>query len=310
MTRIDGPGGTREPERPKENEAKKPKTPFELILQRAAEKSAKPAAKSTTDAAFNDAAADVAPASDEASVAEKFEQAGSEASLLAQEAPNQGATAEGQDAERARDERGERGDRGDRHDQGSSHDDDAEPGQQRSPESEPVRDRVTPAADRPFQAPSADFGSSLKGGLASRIPPHVLHQMVESVRLGRTQDGAKEIRLDLRAQDGFDGMSVRVLSREGKITATFMVDQLAQRDALQATLPDMIKRLEAQGLQVVDVRVELRGDSMGQGAGSDREGRRSGQDSGAPDGGGTGEGPREKKPQDGPSSDSGTEYTL
>lgn len=157
---------------------------------------------------------------------------------------------------------GDRAGRGERdpRDGGDAHDG------ERSGEADRGRERETRAVESPTERPAepqAPIGRpgeparGATGGTGLRIPTEVYHRLVESVRLVKHESGVKELNVALRSP-GYEGMSVRVLSSQGRVTTTFVVESLAQQRALEAQLPDLRARLEAQGVQVAEVTVELR----------------------------------------------------
>ncbi len=162
---------------------------------------------------------------------------------------------------------------------------------ERTGEADRGRETETRMAETPVERPGeirvplmrpGETVRGASGGAGLRIPTDVYHRLVESVRLLKHDTGAKELNVALRAQ-GFEGMNLRVVSHQGQVTTTFVVDSLAQQRVLEAQLPELRSRLEAQGVQVAEVRVELRpgtqsamgGDAGG--SGDERRGRSAGE---------------------------------
>jgi len=120
--------------------------------------------------------------------------------------------------------------------------------------SEPIRPQATTEAGR--------------AGGASRLSPEVYHRVVEAARLVSHQSGATELQLALRAP-GHEGTRLHLESRDGAVRVTFLVERLAQKEAVEAELVQLRLRLEGQGVNVSEVRVELQSsrDASAQGDG-------------------------------------------
>lgn len=161
-----------------------------------------------------------------------------------------------------------------------------------------------------------DTAAAQKAGLAGRVPPQVLHRMVESVRVQATREGGKEMHLELRGGPGFEGMGLKVLSQDGKISAVFVVDQLLAKDAIEKSIPEMRQRLEAQGLQVSEIRVEVRGGERtfgGSSEGDQGSGQRGQAQDGSAEPGIAGDGAASEAPSSGKRGsdrESSTDYTV
>lgn len=91
----------------------------------------------------------------------------------------------------------------------------------------------------------------------SRLTPEIYHRVVEAARMVRTQAGGQELQLALRAP-GYEGMNVRLSANQGAVRATFVVERLAQKEALEAQLPELRQRLQSEGIAVNDIQVELK----------------------------------------------------
>jgi len=183
-----------------------------------------------------------------------------------------------------------------------------------------------PAAYAPSQAgESAPVRGAAPAEQAAPIPRDLVNKVVESVRVGQNREGAAEVQLDLKATM-YEGMSVKVSGGKGAgVTATLIVDQISAKNALEREIGELAQRLEAKGLQVSEIRVELReqaapaqGEARGSGEGESGSGAHADGGSGGPGGGGGGGGGGGRTGGGGPSTpgrgekegESRTDYSL
>jgi hypothetical protein len=93
---------------------------------------------------------------------------------------------------------------------------------------------------------------------AAPVPRDLMNKVVESVRVGQNREGMTEVQLDLKATM-YDGMSVKVSGGKGEgVTATLIVDQISAKNSLEREIGELAQRLEARGVQVAEIRVEIR----------------------------------------------------
>jgi len=129
------------------------------------------------------------------------------------------------------------------------------------------------------------------------VPRDLMNKVVESVRVGQNREGMTEVQLDLKATM-YDGMSVKVSGGKGEgVTATLIVDQIAAKNSLEREIGELAQRLEARGVQVNEIRVEVReqpaparGDAPGGGESDGRGTSEGGGSFGGSAGGGRGGG--------------------
>ncbi|MCA9729211.1 MAG: hypothetical protein R3E12_00240 [Candidatus Eisenbacteria bacterium] len=85
----------------------------------------------------------------------------------------------------------------------------------------------------------------------------LLHKLVETFRVGQSGTGDAQVQMNLKAT-AFDGMGVQLTRNPQGISALLSVDRIATKDALEAQVSDLVSRMEAKGLRVDEVRVEVR----------------------------------------------------
>lgn len=150
---------------------------------------------------------------------------------------------------------------------------------------------------------------------ASSLPPELVQKLVESVRVGQNRVGATEMQLGLKATV-FEGMNLKIASKDGIVNVVMEVEQMAAKEKLEGEIQSLQDRLEAQGLSVGDITVELKGGGGGSAAGADTgdggqgEGDSSSGGPGGPGGAG-GAGPDRGTGQSPPRKpDSSTDYSV
>ncbi len=169
-----------------------------------------------------------------------------------------------------------------------------------------------PKERAPIEAPRFHAPQDVaKASGGSRLSPEIYHRVVEAARMVRTQSGGQELQLALRAP-GYEGMNLRLSSNQGNVRATFVVERVAQKESLEAELPALKQRLQAEGITVQEIQVELRPSHDATAGGDARQDRpRDGQTkddraSGAVGGAAAPKSPPGSKPND----EDSTEYTL
>jgi hypothetical protein len=91
----------------------------------------------------------------------------------------------------------------------------------------------------------------------------LLPKLVESFRIGQNRAGNTEVRMELTATTT-GGMGIRMSHGPGGIQAILLVDQYAAKTALEGQIAELTQRLEAHGVRVQEVRVEIDSDAAGQ----------------------------------------------
>ncbi|MCA9758118.1 MAG: flagellar hook-length control protein FliK [Candidatus Eisenbacteria bacterium] len=87
----------------------------------------------------------------------------------------------------------------------------------------------------------------------------LLPKLVEAFRIGRNRAGSAEVQMDLKATTA-GGMGIRMRQGPRGIQALLTVDQYATKQALEAQVGELTRRLEAQGLRVDEIRVSIGSD--------------------------------------------------
>ena len=100
-----------------------------------------------------------------------------------------------------------------------------------------------------------------------QVSRELMQKLVDQVRVGQNKAGDTEVQMDLKATV-FEGMSMKVSKGPEGVLAVLTVDQLSAKAALEAQVADLVSRLEAQGMKVQDVQVELRETPQQPGSGS------------------------------------------
>ncbi len=94
----------------------------------------------------------------------------------------------------------------------------------------------------------------------SSLPPELVQKLVESVRIGQNRVGATEMRLGLKSTV-FEGMNLKVSTKDGIVQVVMQVEQYAAKEKLEGEIAQLQDRLEAQGLSVGEITVEVKGES-------------------------------------------------
>jgi len=122
---------------------------------------------------------------------------------------------------------------------------------ERRPEDSGLASAESTRALDPFLAPRPLAGSH-------KLPQELVTRLVEAMRLTtHSQTGKTTLQMDLKGS-AFDGMTIRLERHQGRVSGLFLVDRLATKDAVEAQLVGLRERLEAQGVQVGELRVEFR----------------------------------------------------
>ncbi len=108
--------------------------------------------------------------------------------------------------------------------------------------------RQTPAQAVTPPCPAASSRPSL--------PPELVQKMVESVRIGQKRCGTTEMEIELKATM-FDRMKVLTSTSDGQVRVRMIVKQITVRDRLEGNIDELYDQLEAQGLSVEDIAIEL-----------------------------------------------------
>ncbi len=87
-----------------------------------------------------------------------------------------------------------------------------------------------------------------------KIPPQVLDQIVQYVRVGLNKNLDKEMQIDL-SDKVFKGLSLKVILNQGKVQITFLSSSLDIRRIFEASKSDIRQSLESKGHRVASVEV-------------------------------------------------------
>src|SRR5262249_21600237 len=134
-----------------------------------------------------------------------------------------------------------------------------------------------PAFQVPMQVDRIAFTAPVEK-TAPVIHTEMIDQIVKDVRLGINSMGAAEFQFDLKS-DVLEGLKLKISTKDGRVSASFIAENVHVKDAIDQSAQDLIKALAARGLEVADLHVSIGADS---GGGSDRQDR--GQSQGQSDG--------------------------
>lgn len=97
-----------------------------------------------------------------------------------------------------------------------------------------------------------------------KLEPEVIDQIVQDVRLGVNAQGAAEFQFDLKS-DVMDGLKLKISTKEGKVSATFIAENVHVKDAIDQSTQELIQALRDRGLEVANIQVSVGSDSAGSG---------------------------------------------
>lgn len=98
-----------------------------------------------------------------------------------------------------------------------------------------------------------------------QVSRELMQKLVDQVRVGQNKAGNTEVQMDLKSTV-FEGMSMKVSKGPEGVLAVLTVDQFSAKQALEAQVADLVSRLEAQGMKVQDIQIELRETPQGFGS--------------------------------------------
>lgn len=88
-----------------------------------------------------------------------------------------------------------------------------------------------------------------------KVPPQVIDQIVQYVRVGLNKNMDKEIQIDL-SDKVFKGLSLRIALHEGKLQITFLTANADVRRLFEASKGDIGKALQAKGHRIESMQVK------------------------------------------------------
>jgi hypothetical protein len=110
------------------------------------------------------------------------------------------------------------------------------------------------AAKKAAQQPQAVQGAK-KAHEVKHIPPELLEKLVSTVHLAVTEKGLKEFQIEMK--DGpLKGASLKISAENGKIALSFSGLGASEKNLLEASKGDLMRRLEKKGLTLG--RLELK----------------------------------------------------
>jgi hypothetical protein len=98
------------------------------------------------------------------------------------------------------------------------------------------------------------------------MPDKMLDQIVQEVRLGVNARGEAEFQFDLKS-DVLEGLKLKISSKDGHVSASFIAENVHVKDAIDQGAQDLIKALQARGLEVANFNVSVGADTSGSGQG-------------------------------------------
>jgi len=94
------------------------------------------------------------------------------------------------------------------------------------------------------------------------IPPQMMEQIVQDVRLGINELGVAEFQFDLKS-DALDGLKLKISTKDGQVYATFIAENVHVKDNIDQGAQELIKALQDKGLEVASFQVSVGADSGG-----------------------------------------------
>lgn len=99
-----------------------------------------------------------------------------------------------------------------------------------------------------------------------------IDQIVQDVRLGINAMGLAEFQFDLKS-DTLDGLKLKISTKDGQVHASFIAENVHVKDALDQTTQELVKALQARGLEVANINVSVGADTSGNGQGQQQQGQ-------------------------------------
>ena len=139
-------------------------------------------------------------------------------------------------------------------------------------------DDAAPVKLEPLPAQAAPIATAARGegvgnamrmreGLQAQVQEridHIAEQLATRLRLSQAAGGS-QVQLSLKPRE-LGEVTVQMNVREGSVAATILVDKADTLRTLQTNIEDLKRSLEAQGLQIGEFSVDVRGDSGAGGA--------------------------------------------
>ncbi len=94
------------------------------------------------------------------------------------------------------------------------------------------------------------------------IPPQMVEQIVQDVRLGINEHGLAEFQFDLKS-DVLDGLKLKISTKDGQVYATFIAENVHVKDTIDQSAQELVKALQNKGLDVANIQVSIASDNSG-----------------------------------------------
>jgi flagellar hook-length control protein FliK len=138
-------------------------------------------------------------------------------------------------------------------------------GEQEEPEKLKEVTKTDPLA--PFQIPAMQVDRVFTPApvqTAPLVPPQMVEQIVQDVRLGVNEMGVAEFQFDLKS-DALDGLKLKISTKDGQVYATFIAENVHVKDTIDQGAQELVKALQDRGLQVANLQVSIGADSSSSG---------------------------------------------
>jgi hypothetical protein len=123
----------------------------------------------------------------------------------------------------------------------------------------------------PFQVPM-QVDPIRSFGPVEKKPPvmaaHLIDQIVQEVRLGINARGEAEFQFDLKS-DVLEGLKLKISTKDGRVSASFIAENVHVKDTIDQGAQELLKALQARGLEVANFEVSVGADTSG--SGQDRQ---------------------------------------
>ncbi|MEW6729821.1 MAG: flagellar hook-length control protein FliK [Acidobacteriota bacterium] len=98
------------------------------------------------------------------------------------------------------------------------------------------------------------------------IPTKMIDQIVQEVRLGINARGEVEFQFDLKSEV-LDGLKLKISTKDGQVSASFIAENVHVKDTIDQGAQELVKALQARGLEVAELQVSVGANMAGSGQG-------------------------------------------
>lgn len=118
-----------------------------------------------------------------------------------------------------------------------------------------------PAFQVPMQVERSFMPTAIQP-TSKTLPPQMVEQIVQDVRLGINEHGLAEFQFDLKS-DVLDGLKLKISTKDGQVYATFIAENVHVKDTIDQSAQELVKALQNKGLDVANIQVSIASDNSG-----------------------------------------------